>query len=339
MDHIIVDYVWIGGKGELRSKTRVIHDSSLFSRIITLQDIPDWNYDGSSTGQAEGNASEIFIKPRRLFKCPFRIGGPRSYIVMCDTYTPDNKPALYNNRNSAKEIFDKYSDQKSWFGLEQEYFIYDVETNKPIGFDNIITKNQFYCGVGRRNIFGRELSDSHMIHCLMAGIKISGTNAEVSPGQWEYQIGPVEGIDAADQLWISRYILEKLSEQYGVYVSFHPKPIMGDWNGSGCHTNFSTEAMRSEGGYDLIISCMDKLANKHKEHMEIYGDDNDIRMSGFHETSAYDTFTYGIGTRGSSVRIPNETISNGKGYFEDRRPASNMDPYLVTSKLLETIME
>jgi glutamine synthetase len=173
---------------------------------------------------------------------------------------------------------------------------------------------------------------------LYAGITISGTNAEVAPSQFEFQVGPVEGIDAADQLWIARYILEKISENYNMYIVYHPKPLDGDWNGSGCHTNVSTESMRSEGGYEIIIKLMDKLKEKHAEHMEIYGENNSKRMSGLHETSNYDTFSYGIASRKASVRIPNDTIKNGKGYFEDRRPAANMDPYRVTAKILETIM-
>ncbi|XWV24668.1 glutamine synthetase [Tupanvirus deep ocean] len=331
MEHTVIDYVWIGGKGELRSKTRVLP-----GRISNLEDIPSWNYDGSSTDQADGGSSEIFIYPKRLFRCPFR--RPNGFIVMCDAYTPDGQPAIYNHRYNASHIFNKYIDQKPWYGLEQEYFIFDMATDAPLGFNPKSKQGRYYCSVGGRNAFGREISDKHLEACLYAGITISGTNAEVAPGQWEYQVGPVEGIDAADQLWISRYILDKITEDHGAYIVYHPKPLVGDWNGSGCHTNFSTEAMRNDGGLNVIMSSMNRLKEKHMEHMKVYGKHNKERMSGDHETSSYDEFTYGIGSRKSSVRIPNEAVKNGKGYFEDRRPGGNVDPYQVTSIILETVM-
>lgn len=331
LGYTVVDYVWIGGSGELRSKTRV-----LYKHIRSLEDVPYWNYDGSSTNQADGESSEIFIYPRRIFRCPFR--KPEGLIVMCDTYTSNHLPAKYNHRYNATKIFDQYADQKPWYGLEQEYFIYDNKTGNPLGFDPNGIQGQYYCSVGSLNAYGRDISDQHLEACLYAGIKISGTNAEVAPGQWEFQIGPVEGIDASDQLWIARYLLEKISEKYNVTISYHPKPLQGNWNGSGCHTNFSTELMRNPGGYNYIVEIMDKLKGKHLEHMAIYGEDNQKRMSGLHETSKYDFFSYGIASRKASVRIPNDTVNDKMGYFEDRRPAANMDPYLVTSKLLETVM-
>ncbi|AEQ33367.1 glutamine synthetase [Acanthamoeba polyphaga mimivirus] len=328
----IVDYVWIGGHNELRSKTRVIYD-----RVTNINQIPVWNYDGSSTDQATGSSSEVFIHPRKLFKCPFR--RPNGLIVMCDTYKPNGEPLPTNHRYHANNIFQKYSDEKPWYGLEQEYFIFDGQMQMPVGFNPNGQQGQYYCSVGGNNCFGRVMTDLHLEACLYAGIHISGTNTEVAPGQHEFQIGPVEGIDAADQLWIARYILEKISEDHGKYIVYDPKPLKGDWNGSGCHTNFSTESMRSDGGYDVIIAVMDKLKNKHHEHMEIYGSNNRDRMSGQHETSSYDEFNYGIASRKASVRIPSETVENKKGYFEDRRPAANIDPYQVTAKILETIME
>lgn len=345
MNHTIIDYVWIGGDGELRSKARVIH-----SPINNIDEIPIWNYDGSSTNQADGKFSEVFICPRRVFNCPFRKNN--HIIVMCDTYSPSkiqdtyniekfkllNEPLKNNYRYNAQKIFDKYADQKPWYGLEQEYFIIDNITNLPIGFDPDGKQGQYYCSVGGQNAFGRQIVEEHLGACLYAGIKISGINAEVAPGQWEFQIGPVEGIDAADQLWIARYILEKITEKYNVTINYEPKPLSGDWNGSGCHTNFSTEDMRADNGIERIIEVMEKLKNHHTEHMEVYGENNEKRMTGHHETSNYNNFTYGIANRKCSVRIPNETHNNKKGYFEDRRPAANMDPYLVTSKILETIM-
>jgi glutamine synthetase len=331
MEYTLIDYVWIGGNGELRSKTRVVDKF-----IKSLNDIEIWNYDGSSTEQADGESSEIFLYPCALFKCPFR--RPNGLIVMCDTYNANDQPAKCNNRSNAIKVFDKYIEEEPWYGLEQEYFIYDCNTDLPLGFNPNGKQGQYYCSVGALNAFGRNISDQHLEACLYAGIKISGTNLEVCSGQLEYQVGPVEGISAADQLWVSRYILEKISEQHGIYIVYHPKPIKGDWNGSGCHTNFSTKAMRNEGGLDIIIRAMDKLKAKHAEHMLVYGEHNEERMSGLHETSKFDEFSYGIASRKASVRIPTDTAKNGYGYFEDRRPAANMDPYLATSKILDTIM-
>ncbi|MEM3061958.1 MAG: glutamine synthetase beta-grasp domain-containing protein [Nitrososphaerota archaeon] len=328
----MVDYVWIGGEGELRSKTRVIYNT-----VNSLEDVPTWNYDGSSTGQADGLNSEIFIHPKRLFRCPFRRS--HDFIVLCDAYTPDGKPAKYNHRYYANKIFEKYADQKPWYGLEQEYFIYDCDTHLPVNFNPDRRQGPYYCSVGGNNAFCREISEEHLFACLRAGIKISGTNAEVAPAQWEYQVGPVEGIDAADQLWISRYLLEKIAEKYDKYIVYHPKPLKGDWNGSGCHCNFSTKIMRDANGLNMIYHVIRKLEKKHMEHMEIYGEHNDERMTGLHETARYDTFTYGIANRNASIRIPVDTVRNGRGYIEDRRPAANCDPYLVTAKILETVME
>jgi len=325
----IVDYVWIGGQGELRSKTRV-----LYQTVNNLSDIPVWNYDGSSTDQADGGASEIYLQPRRIFKCPFK--KPDGLIVLCDTYMPNGQPAKYNHRNAAEKIFKQYADQEPWYGLEQEYFIFGAD-HKPLGFDPAKKQGPYYCSVGGQNAFGRQISDEHMLACMYAGIKVSGTNSEVAPGQWEFQIGPVEGIDAADQLWIARYLLEKISEKYQTYIVYHPKPLAGDWNGSGCHTNFSTKVMREPGGYQVILDVMPKLEKNHLKHMQVYGVDNKMRMTGLHETSSYHEFTFGVGSRKTSIRIPNDTVKNDMGYFEDRRPAANIDPYQVTSIILKTI--
>ncbi len=330
MEYTIVEYVWLGGESELRSKTRVYYDA-----INSIDDIAIWNFDGSSTNQADGESSEVFLYPRALFKCPFR--RPNGFIVMCDTWTANGEPAKCNNRAAAAKTFEKYADQEPWYGLEQEYFIYDPMTNLPIGFNPEIPQGQFYCSVGTANAFGREISDQHMEACLYAGIKISGTNLEVTQAQLEFQIGPVEGINAADQLWVARFILEKISEQHNIIINYHPKPLK-NFNGSGCHTNFSTKKMRSPGGLDVIFNSMDKLKAKHAEHMLIYGEHNNERMTGLHETSSFDEFTWGIANRGCSVRIPSETAKNGYGYAEDRRPSAGMDPYLVTAKILETIM-
>jgi len=337
---LLCEYIWLGGNNELRSKTRVI---TIQSTQLSLSDIPKWNYDGSSTAQAKGNDSEVILQPVTMYKDPFR-QIPNSFLVLCETQTPDGVPLPNNNRSRAKEIFDTSPEQEPWFGIEQEYFIINPTTGKPYGFPEDGTdpspQGQYYCSVGTENAFQRKVADSHLVACLIAGLNISGINAEVAPGQWEYQIGPCTGIQSGDQVWVSRYIMERIAEKEGVIINWEPKPLKGDWNGSGCHTNYSTKAMRegTEGktGLEHINEAIEKLAEHHDEHMAVYGTGNEERMTGEHETASYETFTCGRANRGASVRIGNETIKNEKGYFEDRRPSSNMDPYLVTSKIFET---
>jgi glutamine synthetase len=321
----VVEYIWIGGHGEIRSKTRVIHNC-----IITYHDIPEWNYDGSSTGQADSNKNtEVILKPCRLFKNPLlSIPKRNSYLVLCDTYDIDFNPLPTNHRYHAMKIFDSNIILEPWFGLEQEYFmIDDNEKHKYI-------KNDHYCSTQTSNI-ERIIVEKHLVACLEIGIQIAGLNAEVSPKQWEFQIGPSVGIDAGDHMIIARYLLERIAEKCNVCISYHPK-IVEDINGSGCHTNFSTSVTRSENGIEEIYKYIEKLNNKHLEHIKVYGDGNQHRLTGLHETSRMDTFTYGIGTRNTSVRIPNQAIKDGCGYFEDRRPAANIDPYQVTSIMFKT---
>ena len=336
---IIVEYVWLGGEKELRSKTRILNIN--ISEFKGLEDIPEWNYDGSSAGQATGFDSDVIIKPRALFKNPSNM----SFIVMCDTWTPDDKPLETNRRHWAEDIFNKKKEEEPWFGIEQEYFLMDKKTGMPLGWmdSGMPPQGQYYCSNGTGNAMGRHIVEEHMHLCLGAGIKLSGTNAEVAPGQWEYQVGPCTGIDAGDQLWISRFLLIRVAEKHGVVVNFDPKPLgenMGEWNGSGCHTNYSTKNMRegaaSKTGLDFINEALDKLETNHMKHMVVYGKDNEKRMTGKYETASYDTFSKGIANRGASIRIGNKTFKDKKGYFEDRRPSSNMDPYDVTGIMFET---
>jgi glutamine synthetase len=332
-----IEYIWLGSRNELRSKTKVVNQES-----ITLEALPKWNYDGSSTGQAIGNDSEVIIVPRKLFRDPFSTSN--SHLVMCDTYeAKTGNPLKGNNRHGADVIFQKDLSAKPWFGLEQEYFLINPNTNKPLGFPhngNPNPQGQYYCSVGAENAFGREIASKHLSACIKAGIQVSGMNAEVAPGQWEFQVGPVEGIDAGDHLWVARYLLLRIAEAHNVLVDFEPKPVSGDWNGSGCHCNFSTVAMRDGTdqmtGLEHIELAIERLSKKHDEHMAVYGTGNELRMTGEHETSRYDQFSSGRANRGASVRIGNETINDKKGYFEDRRPSSNCDPYLVTSILFNT---
>ena len=319
-------YIWLGGGNELRSKTRTLYSMN----------IPEWNYDGSSTNQASGNDSEVKLLPVSIFKDPFRKG--KNILVWCETRNPkDNSPISTNTRYHCNKIMEKVKQEIPWFGLEQEYTLYKDEktllgwyNNKPI------KQGRYYCSVGYKNAFGRKIVEEHYKACLFAGIKIAGSNAEVMPGQWEYQIGPCVGIEAGDHLWVSRYILHRVCEDFNIIASFKPKPLK-DWNGAGCHVNYSTYRMRNHGGHKEIKNAIDKLSEKHKEHIEAYGN-NIERLTGKHETSSINEFTSGVADRSASIRIPYSTVINKCGYFEDRRPASDCDPYLVTGIIVKTTL-
>lgn len=336
----IVEYIWIGGNGEIRSKTRVLYD------IITtdISEIPDWNFDGSSTSQASGTTSELIIKPRKAFINPFKTNNAIEKIkrslfllVICDVYNTDGTPHKTNTRDFANKIFEMKKDEEPWFGIEQEYFLIGDGDHDELKKET--KQGPYYCSSGYTRAFHRKVAEEHLHACLIAGIKISGINAEVAPCQWEYQIGPVTGIKAGDHLIVSRWLMERIAEKHQIHVCWDPKPFK-QLNGSGCHTNFSTKGMREEGGLDLIISSIEKLRDAHVEHMCVYGKGNQLRMTGKHESSSYKLFSFDIKKpvdRGASVRISYDTINKKCGYFEDRRPASNMDPYLVTSQLFKTI--
>jgi len=370
---VLAEYVWIGGSGtDLRSKTKVLDKAP-----ASVDDLPIWNYDGSSTGQAPGHDSEVLLKPARIFKDPFR--GGDNILVLCDTYrpleggkmeplnNPEEGPTFgvsgNNSRAHAQEIFSnpKVKDAKPWYGIEQEYTLFCADRTTPLGWPKggfPAPQGPYYCSAGVENAFGRDVMEAHLNACLNAGVTISGTNAEVMPGQWEYQVGPCEGIESGDHLWISRYIMYRVCEKYGVVVSFDPKPIRhGDWNGAGCHTNYSTADMRSpatqysytpttgefagkelKGGFAKMVEAIERLGKKHAEHISVYGKGNEFRLTGKHETANINTWKYGVANRGASVRIPRDAHNQGYGYFEDRRPASNMDPYVVTSKIAETTL-
>ena len=343
-DKIIAEYIWIDGTGlNVRSKQR-----TLPRKQYTAATLPEWNYDGSSTYQAVTENSEVILKPAAIFRDPFRKGD--NILVMCEAWNwkdgtfQELIPANTNFRHYAKKIWDKAPEHKPWYGIEQEYTLFESQTaftKWPLGWPAggyPGAQGPYYCSIGAGRCFGRVVMDAHYKACLYAGVNISGTNGEVMPGQWEYQVGPCEGVDIGDHLWIARYLLGRVAEDFNVVVSIEPKPILGDWNGAGCHTNYSTEAMRKEGGYAAIEAAIEQLAANHDLHIDMYGEGNEQRLTGRHETASMESFSYGVGHRGASVRIPTSTKAEGKGYLEDRRPASNIDPYLVGALLFSTTM-
>ncbi|CAN8020081.1 hypothetical protein HPB47_011088 [Ixodes persulcatus] len=335
-DKSLCTYIWIDGTGEhLRAKTRTINFVPK-----TAEELPMWNYDGSSTYQALGSNSDVFLKPAAVFPDPFLRGGNR--LVMCETYRPDHTPTETNHRHKCAQTMEKAKAEEPWFGIEQEYTFLDAG-GKPFGWpQNGFPGPQgpYYCGVGAGKVVGRDVVEAHYRACLYSNINITGTNAEVMPSQWEFQVGPTGGVHASDELWVARYILHRIAEDFGIVVTFDPKPMSGDWNGAGAHTNFSTKATRAENGIKAIEAAIERLSKHHKRHIEAYdpkqGRDNERRLTGHHETSSIHDFSSGVANRGCSVRIPRAVAEQSKGYLEDRRPSSNMDPYKVTEVLVRT---
>lgn len=335
ISNCVLEYIWVGGKNEIRSKTKVIkkfeYNIDSLTNMPDINNIPSWNYDGSSTWQADSNKNtEVVLRPCSIFYDPIRhIPGANCFLVLCDTYNNVHEPLKTNTRFIAKTIFDKKKEEIPWFGLEQEYYIRSKES--AVCAD--LTDGYHYCGRAHKN--DRIIVEKHLQACILAGLTISGINAEVVDSQWEYQIGPCIGIDSGDQFIIAKYLIERIAEKYDSYIDFNPKPHENE-NGSGCHINFSTDKIRKKDGIDEIYNCMNKMGQTHSEHLKVYGEGNDKRLTGIHETSSFEKFSWGIGTRNTSVRIPNQTITDGCGYFEDRRPASNIDPYLSTSIIFKT---
>ena len=331
---IKLEYIWLDGyspEPNLRSKVKVVNNASIQyvggKQVygISLEDCPEWSFDGSSTQQADGNFSDCILKPVQVYVNPMNKGKLDSYLVLCEVFNPDGTPHESNTRS---KIGNEQEDL--WFGFEQEYAI--MKDGRPLGFPiNGYPEPQgkYYCGVGNGQVNGRQFVDEHMENCIRAGIDITGTNAEVLLGQWEYQVFSKGKLKAADDLWVSRYILQQMSEEHGFNIEFHPKPVMGDWNGSGLHCNFSNDKMRNIGGEDYFKNIFRAFDVRHQLHIENYGSNNNLRLTGKHETQSIDKFSWGVSDRGASIRVPLSTSKEWKGYIEDRRPASNGDPYKI----------
>ena len=330
-----LEYIWLDGykpTQSLRSKTMVVNDFS-----GKLEDAKQWSFDGSSTDQASGDNSDCLLQPVAVFLDPDRFGG-NGWLVMTEVLNADGTPHESNGRATIEEDDDDF-----WFGYEQEYTLIDPDTNLPLGFpENGFPGPQgpYYTSVGAANTFGRDLVDEHLHLCIEAGINIEGINAEVMMGQWEYQIFAKGAGQAGDEVWVARYLLERAAEKYGIVIDLHPKPIKGDWNGSGMHCNFSNGVMRDQGGEDVMTKICEHFGRNIDRHVSVYGAENAQRLTGLHETQAIDKFSYGVSDRGASIRIPVATIQDGwKGRLEDRRPASNGDPYRISAVVIKTTNE
>ena len=345
MKHIL-EYVWIDANGGMRSKTRVVNIGIAGVECILNESARwEWSFDGSSTGQATGTDSDVLIRPVAIYPNPFHKNLENAWLLLCDCYNKDGTPHATNARVQCAQTETACAAEEPIFGIEQEYVLYDRAKEAPYQWASAADpgcggQGPYYCGVGGDRCFGRKIVDQHLHACLHAGIEICGTNAEVMASQWEFQIGPLPATQVSDQLWMARYILLRITEEHGCCATFHPKP-MRTWNGSGGHTNFSTAAMRgskpdSNDAIDAIMDACTKLQAKHAEHMAVYGRDNAERMTGLHETSSMHECTWGVSDRGRSIRIPRHVANQGHGYLEDRRPAANLDPYLVTERIMRT---
>jgi glutamine synthetase len=326
-----LEYIWLDGKQpipELRGKTQL----KTFENPPTLADIPLWGFDGSSTMQADGHKSDCVLKPVALYPDGARKDG---YLVLCEVMHPDGTPNSTNMRATIE------NDPDLWVGFEQEYFLY--KDGRPLGFPKDgfpPPQGPFYCGVGYKYVgnIARQIVEEHLDLCLYAGINHEGINAEVAKGQWEFQIFGKGSAKAADDLWIARYLMYRLCEKYEIDFVLHCKPIKGDWNGSGMHTNFSTKYIREVGGKEYLEKLMAAFEKYIPEHIAVYGPENHLRLTGLHETQAIDKFSYGLSDRGASVRLPVNFVRDGyKGYLEDRRPNSEADPYQIVSRILKTV--
>lgn len=409
---VLLEYVWIDSLGETRSKIKIAKSSDIFPPLPNkqtintssfihfvasstiglptansdtphIENIPIWNFDGSSTGQAVGHESDIILRPVRLYANPFYCEDDslkmKAFIVLCECYNKDYSAHKTNSRYTCAQTTEKVKEHHCLFGIEQEYVLFsrkrpDKTPSDYVMFEQIVSNDKdgdkacdkdnpdlycahnctpykwtdrddpgkgaqgpYYCSVGGDKAFGRDIVTEHMLTCLKAGVELCGTNAEVMASQWEFQIGTCDPLKVCDDLIIARYILHRISEKYGCWASLHPKPYKGDWNGSGGHTNFSTYEMRQPGGFKFILEACERLRGKHIQHIEVYGHDNHLRLTGAHETASISEFSWGVGNRGCSVRIPLQVLHNGSGYLEDRRPASNCDPYLVTEIIMRTV--
>ena len=325
------EYIWLDGVSPtplLRSKTKIMHDG---------KDLPIWGFDGSSTEQAVGEHSDCVLHP--VFSCPDPIRGGDNVLVLCEVYNAsDLKPHATNTRATLVKVAKKHAKLEMIYGIEQEYTMLKAN-GTPLGFPDgggfPAPQGPYYCGVGTGRVIGREIIEEHTQACIDAGLMIEGTNAEVMPGQWEFQVGAADALTVSDHLYVARWLLHRIAEDYDVIISFAAKPEKGDWNGAGAHTNFSTKAMRES--YEPIEAACQAIGKRVAQHIAGYGADIESRLTGAHETAPYNKFSYGVSNRGASIRIPWQVARDGKGYAEDRRPNANCDPYTVTRLILESV--
>ncbi len=340
----LAEYIWLDGAVPtryLRSKAKVVNVGANPS----IEDFSEWSFDGSSTNQASGGDSDCILKPSCFITDPIR--GEGNFLVMCEVYNPDGTPHESNSRAQLREVLDAGAAKiNPWVGFEQEYTLFKNRT--PLGWPQHGypgPQGPYYCGVGADEIFGREVVEAHAELCLQTELMFYGINAEVMPGQWEFQIGfrgddhePADVLKICDHTWIARWLLYRVGEEFDVSVSLDNKPVKGDWNGAGMHTNYSDDNTRDKSkGRAAIEAATKALSKKHDQHIVLYGAGLAERLTGRHETCDINTFRVGTADRGCSIRIPQPVAQKGYGYFEDRRPGANADPYLVAARICATV--
>eukprot|EP00927_Polykrikos_kofoidii_P048980 TRINITY_DN43133_c0_g1_i1.p1 TRINITY_DN43133_c0_g1~~TRINITY_DN43133_c0_g1_i1.p1 ORF type:complete len:522 (-),score=69.16 TRINITY_DN43133_c0_g1_i1:197-1762(-) len=343
-NRVRVEYVWIDedyiDDGYTAPRGLCSKSMTLDKSVKSVDDLPIWSYSGF-------NDDDVMLVPRRIYRDPFRPGD--NFLVMADTFLEApagssqkyGEPTAFNSRFACDAVMTKAAQEDPWFGLEQEYFLLDCENGWPLGWPvggYPGEHDAYYLAVGARKAPGRDVVEAHYAACLYAGVKISGVNGEVAPAQWEFQVGPCEGISAGDHLWMARYLLQRVCEEFHVDVTFDPKPVPG-WAGIGLHTNYSTVSTRTKpGGMMAMESHIERLRAKHSEHMLVYGEGNELRLTGVDCVTSIDTFSHGVGRRDCSIRITRNVANQDCGYYEDRRPAANADPYLVTKMVVATTL-
>lgn len=341
-DAVFCTYVFVDGSLEkVRAKTK-----TLDFEPKRAEDCPEWTFCALGSGQwpDAGPKSEAYLVPVALFRDPF-FGG-RNKIVLCEVLQYDRTPMKTNTRRSCSQAMQKAADQEPWFGIEQEYVLTEndghplqwprhaSQTIKPLG--------PYFYGVGAGVTAGRYVSDAHYKACTYAGVKMAGTNCEGILSQWEYQVGPLPGVEAADHLWVSRYILERVAEDFGLLVNLDPMPFpQGNWLGSAMHANFSTKATRGDGGIRAIRAAIGKLESNADALLSKYDTSilkpNKRRIESGMLCSPSSQFSSDACSKVVSVRIPLSVVQAGKGYFEERRPGGNADPYTVCEALVRTV--
>lgn len=338
-----IEYIWLDGTEptqQIRSKTKVIYLSDR-QESVSIQDIPPWSFDGSSTNQAIVENSDCLLIPAYITPDPQRTNG---LIALCEVFNPNGTPSSTNYRRELHVLMEDAKSHMPFVGFEQEYFI--LKDNLPVSWNFKEVQppqGSYYCGIGVKNVSARDFVEDHLNICLSANLPINGINAEVAPGQWEFQVGgpSVDALTTADSLIVARFLLQRLGEKYGYQINMEPKPLGPDWNGSGMHTNFSTSLMREDGGMEWIKAACESLSSSEKisEAISCYGSGLELRLTGKHETSKWNEFSYSSSNRSSSIRIPLPVTLANKGYFEDRRPNANANPYRILSFLIKTVCE
>lgn len=342
---IVAEYIWLDYSNQYRSKTKIFNISSETdeetSKYLMLSTYPDWNYDGSSAGDIphnEDDNTECLLYPIALYDNPFHTSNDKTkyMLVLCNNsyILKDKEYGIHDIMfNYFCDIKSKLEEEQYMFGFEQEFFMIDIKTGLPLGINNFneVIQGDYYCGNGYYNVRGRDFLLDTQEKLINAGINITGFNYEVAPGQAEFQVCDYD-MEALFQLLMLRFILIRNGETYDIHISFNNIIHDGDnINNTGCHINISNFKMRQNNGIETINKKINELKDKTptnaNEFNEIFGEDNTERLCGKLETSNWNEFSWGIGTRHTSIRIPTQVFKDKKGYFEDRRPGGNVDPF------------